>query len=287
MNELLISTTSGLYCPAGDFHIDPWRPVRRAVITHAHSDHATPGSEQYLTARDGLLVLQARLGAESRIDSIEYGAPLAMGDVTLSLHPSGHILGGSPSSNRAAGEVWVVSGDYKLASDPTCSPFEQLTCNVLITESTFGLPIYRWETSAAIFTQINAWWRTNAAAGVASIIYAYSLGKAQRLLMGLDPDIGPIYCHGAVERMNEVYRTSGVELPATTYTGESHIKRAWGGTMVVAPTSAQARLGCGDSAIFPQHLSQAKCKSAARDAGERSTADSRFPTMPIGPRSMK
>jgi putative mRNA 3-end processing factor len=239
VNDLLISTTAGLHCPAGDFYIDPWQPVSRAIVTHAHADHASPGSQEYLASTDGRLVLQSRLGEQARIRTIDYGERLSLGDTTISLHPAGHILGSSQVRIERGGELWVVTGDYKTAADATCMPFEPLRCDTLITESTFGLPIYRWQESAAIFARMNAWWRTNAAAGVASILYAYSLGKAQRILSGLDPSIGPIFCHGAVERLNDVYRASGVALPTTTYTGRTAEKRDWGGTLVIAPTSAR------------------------------------------------
>lgn len=239
MSDLLISTASGLYCPRGDFYVDPWRPVRSAVITHAHGDHASPGSSNYLTSREGLEVLRTRLGADANIQPIQYGEQRPFAGVTVSLHPAGHVLGSAQVRIEHAGEVWVVTGDYKTASDPTCAPFEQQQCDTLITESTFGLPIYRWEDPATIFAEINSWWRDNATAGVASVIYAYSLGKAQRLLCGLDASIGPIYCHGAIERMNNVYRKAGIALPATIYTGETAEKRAWQGALIVAPTSAR------------------------------------------------
>jgi putative mRNA 3-end processing factor len=239
MSDLLVSTDSGLYCPAADVYIDPWRPVPAAIITHAHSDHASAGSQQYLAAADGLAVLQARLGAEARIQTIDYGKRVSLNGVKVSLHPAGHILGSAQVRLERAGEVWVVSGDYKTASDPTCRSFEPLRCHTLITESTFGLPIYRWQTNKAIFGDLNSWWLANASAGIPSIVYAYSLGKAQRLISNLDTSIGPIYCHGAVERMNNLYRQSGVTLPATTYTGATVEKRSWAGAIIIAPTSAR------------------------------------------------
>jgi putative mRNA 3-end processing factor len=239
MNDLLVSTDAGLYCPEADIYIDPWKPVPSAVITHAHSDHASPGSQQYLAAAEGFAVLRARLGAEARIQTLNYGERISLNGVTASLHPAGHILGSAQVRLELAGEVWVVSGDYKTVNDPTCRPFEPLQCHTLITESTFGLPIYRWQAPAVLSEEINSWWRTNADAGIPSIIYAYSLGKAQRLISSVDPSIGPIYCHGAVERMNELYRQSGVALPATTYTGATPEKRSWAGALIVAPTSAR------------------------------------------------
>lgn len=239
MGELLVSTESGLYCPDGDFYIDPWRPVRRAIVTHAHSDHASPGSEQYLTASAGLGVLRARLGPEAVIDTLAYGNKLTMSGVQVTLHPAGHILGSAQVRLERNGEVWVVTGDYKVATDVTCTPFELQHCDTLITESTFGLPIYRWQPSQKTFDEINAWWRANAERGICSIVFAYSLGKAQRILSGLDSTIGSIYCHGAIERMNAVYRASGVPLPETIYTGSVAEKHDWTGAIVVAPTSAR------------------------------------------------
>jgi putative mRNA 3-end processing factor len=214
------------------------------VITHAHSDHASPGSDRYLAASAGEGVLRARLGPEAVIDTVAYGESLTIGGVRVSLHPAGHILGSAQVRLERGGEVWVVTGDYKLADDTTCAPFEQQRCDTLITESTFGLPIYRWRSPESTFDEINAWWRSNAEAGVCSVVFAYSLGKAQRILSGLDVRLGPIYCHGAVERMNAIYRASGVALPETIYTGDVPTgpgakKQSWAGTIVIAPTSAR------------------------------------------------
>lgn len=241
MNDLLISTNNGLYCPDGDFYIDPWKPVPAAIITHAHADHASPGSQDYLTARPGAGVLQARLGPEATIQAVEYGERIHRGSVQVSLHPAGHILGSAQVRLEKEGQVWVVTGDFKTAADRTCAPFEPLACHTLITESTFGLPIYRWQSAEVTFDEINAWWASNVRAGIASIVFAYSLGKAQRLITGLDRSLGPIYCHGAVEKMNEVYRAAGVSLPETIYTGEKEkaAKRTYAGAIIVAPPSAR------------------------------------------------
>jgi putative mRNA 3-end processing factor len=239
VSDLLHSTASGLYCPAGDFYVDPWRPVRHAVITHAHSDHATRGSQHYLAAREGSMILQARLGADARVQPVAYGEQVSLGDVTLSLHPAGHILGSAQVRIERGGEVWVVTGDYKTANDPTCSSFEPVTCHTLVTESTFGLPIYRWDAPDVTFSQVNAWWQANSEAGIASVLFAYSVGKSQRLISGLDATIGPIYCHGTVERMNQLYRQSGVALPETRHAGALGERRSWRGAMVIAPLSAR------------------------------------------------
>jgi putative mRNA 3-end processing factor len=236
---LLTLTPHGLYCEAGDFFVDPWEPVDRAVVTHAHGDHAAWGSRAYLTSSQGLGVLRARMEPGARIQGVEYGEPIVLDGTTVSLHPAGHILGSSQVRIEHKGEVWVVSGDYKTDPDPTCTPFEPIRCHTFVTESTFGLPIYRWPSQAEVFEEINAWWRANAAAGKTSLLLGYTLGKAQRLLAGLDPTIGPILTHGAVERMTNVYREAGIRMPPTRYAGGVE-KADLGGAMVVAPPYADA-----------------------------------------------
>jgi len=237
-DSLVISSEAGLYCPPGDFHIDPWRPVERAVITHAHGDHAHIGSAKYLCAEPGRTVLQARLGGDAVIEALPYGQSVDHNGVRLSLHPAGHVLGSAQIRLEHRGQVWVVTGDFKLAADLTCAPFEPIRCHALVTESTFGLPVYRWAPTAEVFIEINSWWRLNRDAGRASILYGYSLGKAQRLLTGLDTEVGPIFLHGAVERMTAVYRLAGIALPPTQYAGAAPPRSKWAGTMIVAPPLA-------------------------------------------------
>jgi putative mRNA 3-end processing factor len=239
---LLRLTPQGLYCAAGDFFVDPWEPVDRAVITHAHGDHATWGCYSYLTSAPGVNVLRARLEMGARIRGVEYRETVALNGTTVSLHPAGHILGSSQVRIEHRGEVWVVSGDYKTDPDPTCTPFEPVRCHTFVTESTFGLPIYRWPSQADVFAEINAWWRANAAAGRTSLLLGYALGKAQRLLAGLDPDIGPILTHGAVERMTGVYRQDGIELPPTQYAGAAGSRADATGAIVIAPPYADGSL---------------------------------------------
>src|ERR1043165_4821608 len=189
--DLLTVTPDGLFCPAGGFHIDPWRPVARAGITHAHGDHAHAGSRSYLTAASGASLVRLRVDAE--VQELRYGEEigLGLGDVRLSLHPAGHLLGSAQVRIAARGSVWVVSGDYKTVGDPTCDVFTPVPCDVFVTESTFGLPIYRWLPSAAVFDDVHAWWRANQEQQRTSVLFAYALGKAQRLLAGLDRRIGP------------------------------------------------------------------------------------------------
>ena len=238
-SDLIVHRPEGLYCPPGDFYIDPWRPVSRAVITHAHSDHARMGSAHYLAHTDSAGTLRNRLGADIDLQTLDYGQAIDHQGVRLSLHPAGHVLGSSQVRIEHGGQVWVASGDYKLEDDGTCPPFEPVRCHTFISESTFGLPIYRWPTQAALFADINAWWQANATAGKASVLFAYSFGKAQRLLHGVDATIGPIVVHGAVEPLNAVYRAAGVPLPPTLRVTDPGVtKDMLRRALVIAPPSA-------------------------------------------------
>ncbi|RYX90880.1 MAG: ligase-associated DNA damage response exonuclease [Comamonadaceae bacterium] len=238
MQDLIIQRPEGLYCPAGDFYIDPWRPVGRAVITHAHADHARMGHGHYLAATPAEGVLRARLGQDINLQNLDYGEQITHNGVQISLHPAGHVLGSAQVRLSHGGQTWVASGDYKVAPDATCAPFEAVRCDVFITESTFGLPIYRWRPDAEIFADINAWWAANAAVGRASVLMCYSFGKAQRVLSGLDSSIAPIVVHGAVQTLNTAYRAAGVDLPETLRVDDvadpADFKRA----MVLCPPSA-------------------------------------------------
>jgi putative mRNA 3-end processing factor len=236
---LLEIDASGLWCEAGGFHIDPWNPVQRALITHAHGDHARVGSASYLCSEPCAPVLLERMGTEAAVESLPWGKQARIGEVTISFHPAGHVLGSAQIRVEHKGQVWVVSGDYKLAPDRTCTPFEPIRCNTFITESTFGLPIFRWPDRESVLTSIHDWWKANQERGKCSVVFAYPLGKAQRVLAGLDAGIGPIFCHGAVERMNRVYCASGVDLPATEYPGDTPKTHDWTRALIIAPPSAQ------------------------------------------------
>jgi putative mRNA 3-end processing factor len=239
-SDLVIARPEGLYCPAGDFYIDPWRPVDRAVITHAHSDHARTGHAHYLAHTDSAGTLRQRLGAGIQLQTLNYGEAIEHHGVRLSLHPAGHVLGSAQVRLEHGGRVWVASGDYKTEPDGTCPGFEPVRCDTFITESTFGLPVYRWPTQAVLFDEINAWWRSNAAEGRASVLLCYAFGKAQRILHGVDATIGPIVVHGAVEPLNAVYRAAGVDLPPTFRVTDAALdKAALQRALVLAPPSAQ------------------------------------------------
>jgi len=245
--DLVVARPEGLYCPAGDFHIDPWRPVARAVITHAHADHARRGHGHYLAAAAAEGVLRARLGAEIDLQPLAYGETIDHFGVRISLHPAGHVLGSAQVRLEHAGRVWVVSGDYHVAGsfddalehNATCAPFEPVRCDCFITESTFGLPIYRWPPQREVFAAIDAWWRGNAEAGRASLLMGYSFGKAQRILAGVDASIGPIVVHGAVETLNRAYRAAGVALPTTCLVADVADRATLRRALVVAPPSVQ------------------------------------------------
>ena len=182
-------------------------------------------------------MLRARAAPYGIVESLPYGETISLNGVRVSFHPAGHVLGSAQIRIESEGEVWVASGDYKVERDSTCAPFEPIRCHTFITESTFGLPIYRWHPEGEIFAAIDAWWRGNQEAGRASVLFAYSLGKAQRVLSGVDPSIGPIFCHGAVEKLNRIYRTSGVALPDTRYAGSMERGYDWTRALVIAPPS--------------------------------------------------
>jgi putative mRNA 3-end processing factor len=234
---MLTLTEKGYHCAAGDFYVDPWRPVHRALVTHAHSDHARPGSGAYLCASDGVDVLRVRLGAEAAITGLPFGKRILIGDVQASFHPAGHVLGSAQIRLEHHGEIWVVSGDYKLQPDPTCTPFEPVRCHVFVTESTFGLPVYRWPNPTQVFTEIHEWWTANQEQGRLSLLYGYSLGKAQRLLAGLQPS-GPILVHQAIAEFLPAYAKAGVHLPPTALATAGNIQEVGGRALVLAPPAA-------------------------------------------------
>ena len=237
MQEPLVVRPEGLYCESGDFYIDPRGRVERALVTHAHSDHARPGHTHYLVSQSCLPLIKLRLGADISVEGIGFGERRKIGDAVVSFHPAGHILGSSQIRVEVDGRVCVVSGDYKPQPDRSCEPFELVKCDVFVSECTFGLPVYRWEPEAVIHQQINQWWQENAELGRPSMLFAYSLGKAQRVLAGLDPSIGPIFAHGAVHPFLPVYQESGVSLPDVKKPKEGD--GDWAGAIIVAPPAVE------------------------------------------------
>jgi len=227
----------GLYCPAGGFYIDPWKPVERAVITHAHSDHARWGSLHYLCHKDTKPLLMLRLG-NNLYQTVEWNEKVKINDVTVSLHPAGHIIGSSQIRIERNGEVWVISGDYKTEDDGISGTFEPLRCNTFITESTFGLPIYNWKSQLEIYTDIRNWIRNNQVAGKASVMIAYALGKAQRVLKAAEAVTENIYVHGAIWNAHQALVNAGWKLPGVKLVVPDIPKDAYKEGVIIAPPSA-------------------------------------------------
>jgi putative mRNA 3-end processing factor len=237
---MLTETSAGLFCPAGGFHIDPWQPVPRAVITHAHGDHARPGSDAYLCTTDCARLLRRRFGSDASIQTADYGEIVQLGSVEVSFHPAGHVLGSAQVRLSGADGVWVISGDYKRAADATCTPFEPLRCDTFITESTFALPIYRWDPTDRVVDDIAAWWSDNATAGRTSVLFCYTIGKAQRVLAELVRLTDRIvFVHGMMVPMIDAYREAGIHLLPVASATERPRGSSFAGELVLAPLPAR------------------------------------------------
>jgi putative mRNA 3-end processing factor len=251
---LVTATQRGLYCPPGDFYIDPAKPVQTAVVTHAHGDHLRAGSARILLAAPGLGIARKRLDDARNVVAMEYGAPFKLGPVTLSLHPAGHILGSAQVRLEHDGEVWVVSGDYKRQSDPTCAPFESLQCDVFVSETTFGQPHFVWPDTAAVVGNIVRWWQINRERGRNSVLFCYALGKAQRVLAELLPHTRePVHVHGEIGSLVEVYRAAGIDMVPTIPVTASSAAELRGALIMATPTMSHSswlrRLGTGTRAF--------------------------------------
>ncbi len=234
---VLTFTDRGIYCPAADVFIDPWKPVERALVTHGHADHARPGMGRYLVTEGAAPVMRHRLG-DIDVETVAYGETRRIGGANVSYHPAGHVPGSAQIRIEVAGEVWVVSGDYKVEDDGLSEAFAPVPCHAFITECTFGLPVFRWDDQRTVAAQVDDWWRANAAQGKATILGAYALGKAQRLLSAVDASIGPILTHGAVENTNEVLRAQGINLPDTIRVTPETNPKDYPGALVLATPSA-------------------------------------------------
>jgi putative mRNA 3-end processing factor len=236
---VIVETSAGLFCEAGGFYIDPWLPVDRAVITHAHSDHARPGSAAYLCAAGSEGLLRRRL-PDAHVEAVPYGRRVRIGDVDVSFHPAGHILGSAQVRMERRGEVWVASGDYKRAADPTCAPFEPVRCHTFITEATFALPIYSWDAPSMVVDEIVGWWHRNRAEERPSVLFCYVLGKAQRVLAELRDHVNePVHLHGAMWALTETYRNAGIAMAPAERIGEDMRGKALARSLVLAPLSAR------------------------------------------------
>lgn len=249
MSQLVVATPAGLYCAAGDFYIDPLHKVARAVITHAHADHARAGMGHYWAARAGAGLLRARVGRTAPMTLPDYGERITLGTATVSLHPAGHVLGSAQVRIEVAGEVWVVSGDYKRCPDPSCAPFEPVRCDTFVTEATFASPQYRWDPPAQVAQEIFDWWQQCKAEGRAAVLLCYSLGKAQRVLAELarfseqmlarQGALEPVLLHGAMTPLVKVYRAAGISMLPTQPFGTPPKSAQFAGRLVLAPPGAR------------------------------------------------
>jgi len=234
---MLQFTDKGIYCSQAGIYIDPWQPVANAVITHGHSDHARIGSKKYLCHNYTVPILKLRLGEDVQAEGLAYGEVRHINGVSISLHPAGHIIGSAQVRLEYGGEIWVVSGDYKLLYDGLSTPFEPIKCHHFVTESTFGLPIYKFPETRIIYEEINEWWKSNADEGLNTILLGYALGKAQTILKHLDTSIGSVYLHGAVDNVNNALATEGFNFVGTRITPDTDTKSIKG-AVIVAPPSA-------------------------------------------------
>lgn len=230
--------TAGLYCPQADLYIDPWRSVDKAVITHAHADHCRRGHKSYLAHKDSEIPIYYRLGKKTPLECIEWGESVDMNGVTVSLHPAAHIIGSSQVRLEYKGEVWVISGDYKTADDGISGEFEVVKCNHFISECTFGLPVFRWQQQELIYREMREWWQENATEGLASVISAYSLGKAQRVISAMDGGPGRIFAHPVIADMQELLIEGGYKLPEVLRIPDDAEKGSLTGDLIITPPGA-------------------------------------------------
>lgn len=233
---LLVFNDKGIYCEAADVYLDPWKPVKKAIISHGHADHSRWGHKQYITHHSNVAIIKHRLG-DITVTGKEWNETFTINGVKFSLHSAGHIIGSSQIRVEYKGEVWVFTGDYKTEDDGLAVPYEVVKCHAFITECTFGLPAFKWVPQDQVFNDINTWWQQNREDGKTSVLFGYSLGKAQRILKHLDTSIGQIYTHGAVENMTEVIR-SIADLPPTHKITRDTKKEEIKGNIVIAPPSA-------------------------------------------------
>lgn len=236
---LLQATTRGLDCTAGGFTIDPYRATDVSVITHAHADHARRVADRYYAASSAVPLLKKRLGDDIDVCGVEFGQPFTLGNTTVSLHPAGHVLGSAQVRVEHKGEVWVFTGDFKRDSDPSCEAFEVVPCNTFITEATFALPVYRWQPGHEVAEDIWHWWQSMQQAQRPAVLFCYALGKAQRVLSELTAYTDkPVYLHGAVYPLTEIYRDAGIHMLPSLPIDLRDKKKGYDGELIIAPPGA-------------------------------------------------
>ena len=235
---LLVHTALGLYCPKADVYLDPWKPVKKAILSHGHADHARWGSSSYLCTPTAAPVIKYRLG-DINLETLPFGEEKLINGVSFSFHPAGHILGSAQIKVSYKGEMVVFSGDYKTANDGFSEAFEPVKCHTFITESTFGLPVYHWQDQKWVFNEMEEWCKNNRNNGQLSILYGYSLGKAQRILQGLPESVGPIFTHSTIEAVLNVMRNQGVSLKNTIPVNEHLTRTELLNGVIIAPPAVQ------------------------------------------------
>lgn len=239
--SLIKFTNKGIYCEQGGFYIDPWQPVDLAVTTHGHADHVKWGNKAYLCHDLTRPILNQRLGPDLVIETLPYNKQVTINGVKLSLFPAGHVVGSAQIRLEYKGEICVVSGDYKVEFDGISTAFEPVKCHTFVSESTFGLPIYKWQPQEIIFQQIQNWVSDNHDKGKTSVLVAYSLGKAQRLIKNL-ADYCQIYVHNSIANLNEGFIKAGVNLPETIrITPELKKETLQQGIVIVPPVMAEGK----------------------------------------------
>jgi putative mRNA 3-end processing factor len=272
-SPLLEFNNKGIYCSQADVYLDPWRPVKTALITHGHADHARWGHKAYITHKTNVPILKHRLGVTNVVGK-NWNETFVINGVKFSFHPAGHVIGSAQIRVEYKGEVWVFTGDYKTEDDGVCVPYEVVKCHTFITECTFGLPVFKWQPQAQVMNDINEWWAENKAEGKTSVLFGYSLGKAQRILKYLDPSLGTIFTHGSIENMTRVLRAQ-VDFPETTLVTTATKKEQLLGSIVIAPPSVN-----GSSWIrrmTPFVTGSASGWMAFRGAKNRNALDRGFP----------
>ncbi len=238
---LIQFTNKGIYCKQGNFYVDPWEPVDFAVTTHGHADHVKWGNKNYLCHELTKPILTTRYGLEDNVQTLPYCESIHINGVKLSLHPAGHVIGSSQIRLEHKGEVCVISGDYKVEYDGISTAFEPVKCHTFVSESTFGLPIYHWESQEVIFNQIHNWVGSNHIKLKTSLLVAYSLGKAQRLIKNLAGSY-PIYVHHSIANLNDAFARAGVILPETIrITPEIKKEDLQQGIVIIPPALADGK----------------------------------------------
>lgn len=238
-DPLIVLSPEGLYCPPGDFWIDPWKRVPKAVITHAHGDHVRTGMGHYWATREGTDLMRLRAGHNAPMTLLPYGERFTLGAATVSFHPAGHILGSAQVRIEVGDQVWVATGDFKRCPDPSCAPFEPVRCDTLVTEATFALPVYRWDDPAVVAKEIFDWWQSAKAEGRTAVLYCYALGKAQRVLAELTRFTDEtVLLHGAMTPLVKAYRKAGIRMLPTEPVGNPPKGTSFVGRLVLAPPGA-------------------------------------------------